>query len=384
MYVAGGISETTVAITGEGGIGKGVFGGSRLDGENAAFANKSISAVEIEVNDAEAVFGGTITGGHVVAEGQVNAAAGSTSSVSIDSTATFNGNVAGGMIAGTGENTYTGKSSVEIDGAAIFEGNVYGGSIVQTTANITQIGNASVAISGGTFNDRIYGGHGASKSSTGETVLYGNTNIAISGGTFNGNIFAGSYGEGVINGWTNVVIGGEADINKVLNGDSSSGKASYVTGKRSLEFSGFVGDSEGNGNLDAAAIRNFDIIEFNGNSDVVLENANALELEADMAWFFEDGSSLSGFGTLSLDDAELSLDGVVDGLVDGSRWDVMTGDEIVGLEGLDSVKVILGEGEYVKLTYADGIWSGVNGSDTYKLSVNEENGKDKLTFVVEK
>ena len=338
----------------------------------------------IEKTGTAAEFSGTVAGSHVVANGQVNTAAGSKSTVNIDTEATFNGNIVGGMLAGTGDNSHNGTTNVNIDGASTFYGNVYGGSVVQTEANITQYGDANVTISGGTFNDRIYGGHGASKSSVGKTTLYGDTNITLSGGTFNGNIFAGSYGEGVVNGSTNVTLSGTADINKVLNGDSSSGKTSYVTGNRTLIFNGFEGDSEGNGNFDATAIRNFDVIEFSGDSDVVLENANALELEQDMSWYFEDGSSLSGFASLDLDDTAMSLGGVADGLADGSRWDIMSGDEITGLDGLDSVRVMLGEGDYVKLTYADGIWSGVNGSDNYKLSINEEDGKDKLTFVVEK
>ena len=329
----------------EGGTFERVYGGNRIE------ADVAVNSGDIILNITDGEFNSVVSGsGHVTSgyarrSGEIN--------VSI-SGGTFHTTVAGGICLETNE--------------------VY--DVVYT------IGSINFDISGGTFEYHIYGGNVAAKAArSSQTFVDGDINLTIDASQnavniIDGcNIVAGSSGYGTVVGNVNVTIKGDKlNFNGILSGgsegahyyigaDGSRTCNSYVDGTRSVTFSGF------NGNFDGQIVV-FENINFVDNSNVVFTNTG-LSLIDISGWNFEFGSSVSGLNNNDFTGDSMNLD--LTGWDQLSSWDVMdgTGSAFSGLNDLASVTI---GGQAA--SWDDNLSSWC--SSDYQLGIREEDGKEVM------
>ena len=202
-----------------------------------------------------------------------------------------------------------GNINVNISGGE-FNDRVYGGITVHTTANAgcmaQLVGNINMTISGGEFNDRVYGGNLAGKYERGDKLsITGNISVALdvssNSVSFAEHLVLGSSGTSAVHGNTTltitglgsnltfaentIILGGSGDSYYLLEGNERI-PVSFVEGTKEFAFNAFTGDLN-------AQIKIFDTMSFAGNSEVNFSDS-AVNLDEISNWNFESGSLITG------------------------------------------------------------------------------------------
>ncbi len=282
-----------------------VYGGN-CD-ENAVVSETidlTISGGELQ----SAVYGGSrVHGGTSYASGGI-AVAGDVN-VKVTSGSVQNVFVGGDLVTQALMFVREGDINVNISGGE-FNDRVYGGITVHVSANEScmaqLVGNINMTISGGDFNDRVYGGNLAGKYERGDKLtITGNISVALdvssNSVSFAEHLVLGSSGTSAVHGNTkltltglgsnltfadnSVIVGGSGDSYYLVEGGNRT-PVSFVEGTKEFAFNAFTGDLN-------AQIKIFDTMSFAGNSEVNFADS-AINLDEISNWNFESGSLITG------------------------------------------------------------------------------------------
>ncbi len=354
-YSVSGAGTTNSLVVDFAGTFAAAFGGNRIECSGTIGAATASGRSELSFHSVAKL--GQVYGGDYVKAG-----AGASISVFSDSTLR--------LLGGTRITAYAAAGALIVSGALVQTGNselliadgsyasvVAGGDWLQSAAvtdSATRFGNTTLAISGGTFSGYVLGGSAAKKyAQTGNTRINGNTLVSIDAAdgriAFSGNVFAGSYGNGIVDGDTTIRISGLGS-NLAADGIWFSGASQgayrnwengnqiyhyFVTGTKTMNFSGFTGSFGGK-------LINFDRMVIDGNSAVEWHDSGS-DLSQVNEWNIDFGSSMNwenGINDFTGDSLIIDIN-FEDFSIMNEPWTILRGSENIfnGWESFSTVNV---------------------------------------------
>ena len=354
------LSLATGLVVDGSGISAALIGGENISGGTVTKNGASFVDISGDIQ-ATAIAGGVYAKNAVVS---VNAET---------SVAVADGNFSNIVCAGSivNENvvlTVNDASRLTISGGT-FANAVAGGNYIQSAGGTifggrgAKASNTFVNITGGTFLRDVFGGNIAAKNSFATKInsyVTGSTHITIDTNenivSIGGNLVAGSSGQGVVVGSTNLTFTGDAENlvfgeKSIVCGDSHDATTAVsCVGKdsRNLYFDDFTGT------LDAKVV-GFDQVTLSGGSVTLTKSSRLSDVSV---WNFSAGA------TLAFGDADNNFlgDTLSFGSFDGNEWTVMSGDDLT-LANWDWADQVTIAGQNASFDEKLGCWL----SDGYKF-----------------
>lgn len=256
------------------------------------------------------------------------------------------------VIGNAAPNTLYGTTYVTISGDSVINAQVYGGnrysSSVAGTSAVSK--SANLTISGGTFNNYIFGGGMAwaiNKSSTGDVIsqVTQGTKIAISSATVNHEVYGGGYaaananstvtvecGRSIVNGGSSITVT-DSNIVNLYGGGYNASAGSVVNGGASITIKGNsqIGNVYGGGNATGTAdIRANSIVNDGVNITIDCSTAGSNITLANVYGGGNSGTVVNGGSTITFKgdvtgDSSLTFSGILSGA--GRNQGVVNGEK---------------------------------------------------------